>query len=182
MTTSLGAGDAFGNYTIDSVLGRGGMSVVFLAEDHRLGRQVAIKVLAEELAEDESFRTRFIRESQLAAGLEHPNIVPVYEAGEQDGHLFIAMRYVRGTDLGTVILRDGPLSFPRMVALIRPVAGALDTAHRRGLVHRDVKPANILVAVDEGEELPYLADFGLTKHTTSKSGLTKTGTFMGTVD
>ena len=158
------------------------MSVVFLAEDQRLGRQVAIKVLAEELAEDESFRTRFIRESQLAAGLEHPNIVPVYEAGEQDGHLFIAMRYVRGTDLRTVIMRDGPLSVPRMVALIRPVAAALDVAHRRGLVHRDVKPANILVAVDEGEELPYLSDFGLSKHTTSKSGLTKTGTFMGTVD
>jgi hypothetical protein len=158
------------------------MSVVYLAEDQRLGRQVAIKVLAEELAADESFRTRFIRESQLAAGLEHPNIVPVYEAGEQDGHLFIAMRYVRGTDLRTVIMRDGPLSVPRVVALIRPVAGALDTAHRRGLVHRDVKPANILVAVDEGEELPYLADFGLSKHTASKSGLTKTGTFMGTVD
>ena len=181
-TSSLGPGGEFGDYTIDSLLGRGGMSIVFLAEDRRLGRRVAIKVLAEELAEDESFRTRFIRESQLAAGLEHPNIVPVYEAGELDGRLFIAMRYVRGTDLRTLISREGPLDPDRALSLLRPIATALDTAHRRGLVHRDVKPANILVAIDEGEEHPYLSDFGLTKHTSSKSGLTKTGQFMGTVD
>jgi serine/threonine-protein kinase len=158
------------------------MSVVYLAEDPRLARRVAIKVLAPELAEDESFRNRFVRESQLAAGLDHPNIVPVYEAGEVDGHLFIAMRYVQGTDLRALILREGTLDPERTTSLIRPVAGALDAAHRRGLVHRDVKPANILVAFDEGEEHPYLSDFGLTKHTSSKSGLTKTGTFMGTVD
>lgn len=158
------------------------MSVVYLAQDQRLGRQVAIKVLATELAADESFRTRFIRESQLAAGLEHPNIVPIYEAGEIEGHLFIAMRYVRGTDLRTLIMNEGNLGPDRAVTLLRPIAGALDTAHRRGLVHRDVKPANILVAIDEGEEHPYLSDFGLTKHTSSKSGLTKTGQFMGTVD
>jgi serine/threonine-protein kinase len=182
VSISLGPGSEFGNYRIDSLLGRGGMSVVYLAEDRRLGRRVAIKVLSPELAEDENFRTRFNRESQLAAGLEHPNIVPVYEAGELGGHLYIAMRYVRGTDLRTLITREGPFGPDRTLTLIRPIAAALDAAHRRGLVHRDVKPANILVAIDEGEEHPYLSDFGLTKHTSSKSNLTKTGQFMGTVD
>jgi hypothetical protein len=123
-----------------------------------------------------------VRESQLAAGLEHPNIVPVYEAGEAEGQLFIAMRYVRGTDLRTLLSREGPFDPDRTIALLRPVAAALDAAHRRGLVHRDVKPANILIANDEGEEHVYLSDFGLSKHTSSRSGLTKTGTFMGTVD
>jgi serine/threonine protein kinase/subtilisin-like proprotein convertase family protein len=178
----LGPGETFGRYRIESELGRGGMSVVYLAQDPSLARQVAIKVLAPELAADAAFRSRFIRESQLAAGLDHPNIVPVYEAGEVDGDLFIAMRYVRGTDLRSLIAGGHGLEPERIAELIRPIAGALDAAHRRGLVHRDVKPANILIALDEGEEHPYLADFGLTKHTSSKSGLTKTGTFMGTVD
>lgn len=182
MSSSLGPGSTFGTYRIESQLGRGGMSVVYLAEDPRLARRVAIKVLAPELAEDESFRSRFIRESQLAAGLDHPNIVPVYEAGEIEDQLFIAMRYVRGTDLRTLVAREGSLSPERIVRLLRPIASALDAAHRAGLVHRDVKPANILVALDQEEEHPYLSDFGLTKHTSSKSGLTQTGTFMGTVD
>ncbi len=182
MTAPLAPGSTFGIYRIESQLGRGGMSVVYLAEDPRLARRVAIKVLDPDLAEDSSFRNRFIRESQLAAGLDHPNIVPVYEAGEIDGQLFIAMRYVQGSDLRTLISREGRLEPERTASLIRPVAGALDAAHRRGLVHRDVKPANVLIALDEGEEHPYLADFGLTKHTASKSGLTRTGTFMGTVD
>jgi len=182
VSNALGPGADFGSYRIESLLGRGGMSVVYLAEDRRLGRQVAIKVLSTELASDEAFRTRFIRESQLAAGLEHQNIVPIYEAGEVDGHMFIAMRYVRGTDLRVLISNEGPLGPDRTIRLLRPIAAALDTAHRRGLVHRDVKPANILVAVDEEGEHPYLSDFGLTKHTSSKSGLTKTGQFMGTVD
>lgn len=180
--TDLGPGSTFGPYQLESVLGRGGMSVVYLAEDTRLGRRVAIKLLATELAADDAFRTRFVRESQLAAGLEHPNIVPVYEAGETDDQLFIAMRYVRGTDLRTLITREAPLDPDRAIALLRPVGSALDVAHRRGLVHRDVKPANILIATDEGEEHVYLSDFGLTKHTASHSGLTKTGQFMGTVD
>ncbi len=184
MTADLGPGSSFGPYRLESLLGRGGMSVVYLAEDTRLGRRVAIKVLAPELAADEAFRSRFVRESQLAAGLEHPNIVPVYEAGETDGQLFIAMRYVSGTDLRSLIVHDGPLAPGRTIALLRPVAAALDTAHRRGLVHRDVKPANILIAAGEGEgeEHVYLSDFGLTKHTSSRSGLTRTGQFMGTVD
>ena len=158
------------------------MSVVYLAKDPRLERSVAIKVLSDELADDQSFRSRFVRESQLAAGLDHPNIVPVYEAGEIEGKLFIAMRYVRGTDLRTLVSQEGSLPTERTVRLLRPIASALDAAHRAGLVHRDVKPANILVAQDQEEEHPYLSDFGLTKHTSSKSGLTQTGTFMGTVD
>ena len=182
MSADLGTGSTFGLYRIESLLGRGGMSVVYLAEDTRLGRRVAIKVLSAELAADDAFRSRFVRESQLAAGLEHPNIVPVYEAGEAEGQLFIAMRYVRGTDLRTLLTREGPFDPDRTIALLRPVAAALDAAHRRGLVHRDVKPANILIANDEGEEHVYLSDFGLSKHTSSRSGLTKTGTFMGTVD
>ena len=182
VSADLGAGSTFGLYRIESLLGRGGMSVVYLAEDTRLGRRVAIKVLSAELAADDAFRSRFVRESQLAAGLEHPNIVPVYEAGEAEGQLFIAMRYVRGTDLRTLLTREGPFDSDRTIALLRPVAAALDAAHRRGLVHRDVKPANILIANDEGEEHVYLSDFGLSKHTNSRSGLTKTGTFMGTVD
>jgi serine/threonine-protein kinase len=182
VTAELGPGSSFGPYRIESVLGRGGMSVVYLAEDTRLGRRVAIKVLASELAADAAFRSRFVRESQLAAGLEHPNIVPVYEAGETDGRLFIAMRYVRGTDLRSLITLEGPLEPDRTIGLLRPVAAALDAAHRRGLVHRDVKPGNILIASDEGEEHVYLSDFGLSKHTTSQSGLTRTGQFMGTVD
>jgi serine/threonine-protein kinase len=182
VSADLGAGSTFGLYRIESLLGRGGMSVVYLAEDTRLGRRVAIKVLSAELAADDAFRSRFVRESQLAAGLEHPNIVPVYEAGEAEGQLFIAMRYVRGTDLRTLLTREGPFDSDRTIALLRPVAAALDAAHRRGLVHRDVKPANILIATDEGEEHVYLSDFGLSKHTSSRSGLTKTGTFMGTVD
>jgi predicted Ser/Thr protein kinase len=182
VSARLGPGSSFGRYRIESELGRGGMSVVYLAEDPSLSRRVAIKVLAPELAADAAFRSRFIRESQLAAGLDHPNIVPVHEAGEVDGDLFIAMRYVRGTDLRTLIEREGALEPERVAALLHPIASALDAAHRAGLVHRDVKPANILVALDQDEEHPYLADFGLTKATTSKSGLTKTGTFMGTVD
>ena len=180
--SDLVPGSSFGPYRIESLLGRGGMSVVYLAEDTRLARRVAIKVLAPELAADDAFRSRFVRESQLAAGLDHPNIVPVFEAGEAEGQLFIAMRYVRGTDLRTIIVREGPVDPARTVRLLRPIASALDAAHRGELVHRDVKPANILIASDEGEEHVYLSDFGLTKHASSRSGLTRTGQFMGTVD
>jgi serine/threonine protein kinase len=180
--SDLVPGSSFGPYRIESLLGRGGMSVVYLAEDTRLARRVAIKVLAPELAADDAFRSRFVRESQLAAGLDHPNIVPVFEAGEAEGQLFIAMRYVRGTDLRTIIVREGPLDPARTMRLLQPIASALDAAHRRELVHRDVKPANILIASDEGEEHVYLSDFGLTKHASSRSGLTRTGQFMGTVD
>jgi streptogramin lyase len=172
-------------YRIEAVLGRGGMSVVYLAEDVRLRRKVALKLLSPELSADERFRDRFVRESQIAAGLDHPNIIPIYEAGEADGALFIAMRYVRGTDLKTLLRNEGPLPPDRTVEILTAVAGALDEAHAEGLVHRDVKPANVLIASGRGPESSgqvYLSDFGVTKRTSSDSGITSTGQFVGTLD
>ncbi len=182
MSSDPRIGSRIGGYLIQSVLGRGGMSVVYLAEDTRLDRRIALKVMAEELAENESFRTRFVREAKMAANLEHPNIVPLYDAGEIDGVLYLAMRVIRGTDLRQVIDAEGALDPERTMGIMRQVASSLDAAHRAGLVHRDVKPGNILLATDGDEEHAYLSDFGLTKQVSSDSGLTKTGTFMGTVD
>jgi serine/threonine protein kinase len=138
-------GTELAGYRVERVLGRGGMSVVYLAHDLRLKRNVALKLLAPELAEDEGFRVRFLRESQLAASLDHPNVVPVYEAGEVDGLLYIAMRYVLGTDLKALLRAEGALAPQRALALVGQVASALDAAHERGLVHRDVKPSNVLL-------------------------------------
>jgi serine/threonine-protein kinase len=182
MPTDPRIGSRIGGYAIESMLGRGGMSVVYLAEDTRLDRRIALKVMAEELAGNESFRTRFVREAKMAANLEHPNIVPLYDAGEIDGVLYLAMRVIRGTDLRHVIDTEGAIDPERTMMIGRQVASALDAAHRAGLVHRDVKPGNILLARDGDEEHAYLSDFGLTKQVSSDSGLTKTGTFMGTVD
>src|SRR4029450_1987844 len=133
-------------YKILSLLGRGGMSVVYLAEDVRLERKVALQLLSEELASAKAFRARFIRESRLAASLDHPNVIPIFEADEADGVLFIAMRYVEGTDLKTRLREDGALPSDLTVSVISQVASALDAAHERGLVHRDVKPGNVLLA------------------------------------
>jgi serine/threonine protein kinase len=176
-STRIGAEVA--GYRIEALLGRGGMSVVYLAEHMRLGRKVALKLLASVLSEDEGFRDRFVRESRRAAELDHPNIVPIYDAGEADGQLYIAMRYVEGCDLKTLIGREERLSTGRTLYILEQVASALDTAHDHDLIHRDVKPANILIA--EPSEMVYLADFGVVKHTASR-GLTKTGFFIGTVD
>ena len=179
-------GSEFAGYHIESVIGRGGMAVVYLAEHLKLGRKVALKVLSEELAEDDSFRERFVRESRMAAGMDHPNIIPIFEAGESDGVLYIAMRYVQGDDLETTVAREGTLDPLRTVAMVSQMAGALDAAHARGLVHRDVKPANILIAAggadsDVGDHV-YLTDFGLTKEAVgSTAGLTRTGQFVGTL-
>ena len=184
MSSDPRIGTEVAGYRIEALLGRGGMSTVYLAEDSRLERRVALKLLAPELAEDERFRGRFVRESHLAASLEHPNIVPIHEAGEASGVFFIAMRYVRGTDLGALVTREGPLHPGRSVAILERVADALDAAHEQGLIHRDVKPANILIGEGRGSrgEHVYLSDFGLTKRALSESGLTKTGQFMGTID
>jgi YVTN family beta-propeller protein len=182
-------GTEIAGYRIESFIGRGGMAVVYRAEDMRLGRKVALKLLTPQLADSEQFRQRFIRESRLAASLDHPNIVPIYEAGEADGQLFISMRYVIGADLkGVLAEMGGQLPLDRTLRLFGQVGSALDSAHRAGLVHRDVKPANILVAADERpgsarRDHVYLTDFGLTKRTTEmSSGLTGTGHFLGTVD
>src|SRR5213593_2086771 len=145
------------------------MGAVYLAEDIALGRKVALKLLAPELAADERFRERFLRESKLAASLDHRGIVPIYQAGESDGTLFIAMRYVEGSDLRSV-LGEGPLEPARAIAILEQVADALDAAHVGGLVHRDVKPGNILL---DTRGHAYLSDFGLTKQASSQSGLTQ---------
>jgi serine/threonine protein kinase/streptogramin lyase len=169
-------------YRIEALLGRGGMSVVYRAEDLRLKRKVALKLLAPQLAEDERFRERFLRESELAASIDHPHVIPIYEAGEADGQLYIAMRYVEGTDLRALLRKEGALEPKRALALLEQVADALDAAHQRGLVHRDVKPGNVLIAAQARREHCYLSDFGLTKQTSSESGLTQTGQFVGTAE
>ena len=142
---SVAAGSRIAGYRLEEQVGAGGMAVVFRACDERLQRLVALKVLSPALAADEAFRQRFIRESRAAAAVDDPHIIPVHEAGEANGMLFIAMRYVRGGDVRTVIRREGPLSPSRAAAIISAVASALDAAHAAGLVHRDVKPANMLV-------------------------------------
>jgi len=176
-------GDEIAGYRIEALVGRGGMGVVYRAEQLSLGRTVALKVLGPELAEDEKFRSRFERESRLAALIDHPNIIPVYEAGEADGLLFLAMRWVDGSDLRELLTSEGPLTSERALSIVGQVAGALDAAHARGLVHRDVKPANILVARTgaSGEEHVYLSDFGIAKMASSAS-FTMTGFFVGTPD
>jgi YVTN family beta-propeller protein len=174
----LPSGAILAGYRLVRLLGRGGMGSVYLAEDVRLGRRVALKLLAPELAEDERFRERFLRESKLAASLDHPAIVPIFAAGESEGKLYIAMRYVEGSDL-RALLTGGPLEPARALAIATQIASALDAAHRRGLVHRDVKPGNVLLDEDGNA---YLSDFGLTKQATSQSGLTQTGQLVGTLD
>jgi hypothetical protein len=178
-------GQEFAGYRIERLLGRGGMATVYLAADSRLGRNVALKVLTSDAGDDTRFRDRFIRESQAAAALDHPNIIPIFQAGESDGTLFIAMRYVKGTDLKALIRREGRLDPGRTLSIISQVAMALDAAHESGLVHRDVKPANILVAEgagQDGADHVYLSDFGLAKNSASNTGLTQTGQFIGTLD
>ncbi len=159
------------------------MGVVYRATQERLGRRVAIKVIAPELARDRTFRRRFVRESELAASIEHPNAVPIYEAGEaDDGTVYIAMRLIEGTDLGALLSKEGWLESDRAVRVVEQVAGALDEAHRRGLVHRDVKPSNILIGQADGRDWAYLTDFGLTKRATGESELTGSGEWVGTLD
>src|SRR5205823_12873898 len=131
---------------IEALAGRGGMGEVYRAYDERLARYVALKILVPRLADDERFRERFLGESRRAAGIDHPNVIPIYESGEADGLLYIAMRYVEGSDLRGVLRHEGVLEPARALGLLAPVAGALDAAHARGLVHRDVKPANVLIA------------------------------------
>jgi tRNA A-37 threonylcarbamoyl transferase component Bud32 len=175
-------GTIIGGCRIESELGRGGMGVVYRAEQVRLGRTVAVKVIAPELARDPGFRERFERESRVAASIEHPNVIPVYEAGETDGELYITMRYVEGTDLRALIARSGRLEPARAAQVVAQVGAALDAAHSSGLVHRDVKPGNVLVATIGGRDHAYLTDFGLTKRLISGAGLTRTGEWVGTVD
>jgi serine/threonine protein kinase len=176
-------GSLLAGYRLEAQVGAGGMAVVFRARDERLGRVVALKILAPALASDEAFRRRFIAESRAAAAVDDPHIIPVHEAGEADGVLFIAMRFVPGGDLRQVLTREGALAPARAAEFISPVASALDAAHAAGLVHRDIKPANILVDAKAGRpDHVYLSDFGVSKGAVSSVGLTGTGQFLGTPD
>jgi YVTN family beta-propeller protein len=165
-------------YRVDELIGRGGMGEVYRAWDERLERNVALKILIPRLADDDAFRERLLHESRLAASLDHPNVVPVYDAGEADGRFFLAMRYVEGTDLRAVLRGEGALSPERAIDIAAQLAGALDAAHERGLVHRDVKPSNVLI--DERGHC-YLADFGLTQSVSSQ-GLAPDESLLGTLD
>jgi serine/threonine protein kinase len=178
----LAPGATFAGYIIEGVAGRGGMGVVYRARELRPARTVAIKVISPALAADAGFRERFERESDVAATIEHSNVLPVFRVGEEAGLLFLAMRFVEGTDLAAIIADGGRLEPRRAVDIFVQVCSALDAAHARGLVHRDVKPANVLIAREGGREHVYLTDFGLAKHHDAVGGPTATGYFMGTLD
>jgi hypothetical protein len=173
--------ECLGEYRLVRVLGSGGMGVVYLARHESLERPAAVKVIAPHLASDPVFHGRFQRESRLAASLDHPNVVPIYEAGERDGRLFLAMRYVDGTDLRSLIQAEGRLPLRRVLRIVRGIADALDTAHDRELVHRDVKPGNVLLA-NVPPDHPYLTDFGISTHGTSTATTrTDAGGMVGSV-
>ncbi len=178
-------GKRIAGYVVESEIGRGGMAVVYRARDLNLDRTVALKLLAPELARNDTFRQRFAHESRVAAAIDHPHIVPIFEAGETDGLLYIAMRYVPGQDLRAMLNRAGPLPVDTAARIAGQVASALDAAHDHDLVHRDVKPGNILVARGTDSDHPehvYLTDFGLTKKSLSLTGFTSVGQFVGTLD
>jgi serine/threonine protein kinase len=183
--SGLSPGTEFAGFRIERTIGHGGMGIVYLAREVRLDRDVALKVIRSELAEDERFRARFREESRTAASIEHPRVVTVFGAGERDGLLYVSMRFVPGRDLGRLISGRGALPARDAASLIAQVADGLDAVHAAGLVHRDVKPANVLVGepgpADDGSRA-YLTDFGLAKIAASTSGLTATGEVIGTID
>ncbi|HKP89227.1 MAG TPA: protein kinase [Thermoleophilaceae bacterium] len=179
----LPIGALFAGHRIEAVVGRGGMGVVYVAMHQRLKQRRALKVIAPEYCRDEQFRRRFEREWEVAAAIDHPHVIPIYDAGEDQDQLYIAMRYVDGVDLRSLIVRDGRLAPPFTADVVGQIASALEAAHARGLVHRDVKPANILIAETSDGPFAYLTDFGLTKGVSAEtSGITKTGVFVGTLD
>jgi serine/threonine protein kinase len=178
----LERGSVIGGYRIDELISRGGMGVVYRATNVALNRIYALKVLAPDLAEDDAFRERFKREMRVAASISHPNVVAIHYAGEQDGLLFFVMDYVVGTDLRELLKRTGAFEPARAVDILEQLGAALDAAHERGLVHRDVKPANVLLTVRDGQEHAYLTDFGVAKRFDTMGGLTAQGAVVGTVD
>jgi serine/threonine protein kinase len=183
-TGALELGSIIGGYRIDELIGRGGMGEVYRTTNVALGRIYALKVLAPELAADEQFRERFRREMQIAGSLHHPNVVPIHYADDVEGMLFFVMEFIYGPDLHAVMRKSGPLEPARSIALLTQMAGALDAAHGIGLVHRDVKPENVLITVRDGEEHAYLTDFGLAKKfdvTSDLDCLTRRGAVVGTI-
>jgi serine/threonine protein kinase len=184
MPTEPMVGTEFAGYRLNAVISRTNMSVVYTAEHPRLGHAIALKVLAPDLATNDRFRERFVSESRIAAGIRHPNVIPIYDAGPCDGLLYIAMQYVSGADLRAILRERGRLSPEQSVLLLGQAGRGLDAAHRQHLVHRDVKPGNMLVerGVDQDPDHVYLSDFGITKRALTHTGLTSTGQFVGTVD
>jgi len=178
---NLAVGTDFAGHRIDGFLGQGGMGLVFRATDLALGRTVALKVIAPEAAGNPVFRGRFERECRVAAAIDHPHVVQIYHAGEVDGLLYLTMRYVDGTDLRRLLRRETRLDSARAVSITGQIAGALDEAHALGLVHRDVKPANVLLAQRSGGDHAYLTDFGITRRADGEH-LTRTGVTLGSVD
>jgi len=175
-------GAIFAGFQVEKVIGSGAMGDVYLAEDTRSGDRVALKVLRAELTEDERFRQRFEREAAIAGSLDHPGVVRTVAAGEADGRLYLAMEYVEGSNLREILRTDAPLDVERALDLVAQVADALDAAHRAGLVHRDVKPANVLVTGSHGDERALVCDFGLARHVSSVTSLTTDRGFVGTID
>src|SRR5688500_8058058 len=177
-------GERFGGYLLEDQIGRGGMGVVFRARHEGSGEVVALKLMAPELAHNESFRERFIAEAEASPNLSHPNIVPVFESGETAGELYIAMELIDGVDLKALIKQEGRLDPKRVLSIFRQAASALDAAHESGMVHRDVKPQNILVIPREtpqGTDRAYLTDFGLIRPMASETSATRTGQVFGSV-
>ena len=177
--SELPSGTVFAGHRIEAVIGRGGMGVVYRATQLDLERPVALKIVAPELVQDETARRRFVQESRLAASIDHPNVIPIHQAGEEGGVPYLVMRYVAGDDGRSLVRREGPLSPERAARIVAQVADALDAAHMAGLVHRDVKPANVLLGAGDHA---YLSDFGLTRHVRSISDATRTGHWVGTLD
>jgi hypothetical protein len=176
--TDFEPGDVFAGHRIEGVAGRGGMGVVYRAIQIDLDRPVALKVIAPHLAQDEAFRKRFVAESRVAAAIDHPHVLPIYYAGESDGTLFIAMRFVDGSDLRHVIRAEGAVEPGRAARIVDQVGDALDAAHARELIHRDIKPANVLLGAGDHA---YLTDFGLTKRLGASTGLSRSGQWVGTL-
>ena len=179
MSSALSGGSEFAGYRVTGLLGRGGMGFVYEAEHLLLKRKAALKTLAPELGGGSDFKERFIRESQTVASIDHPNIIPIYDAGDLGGVAYISMRFVKGPDLGRLIAEGGVNDPHVAVSTLEQVAGALDAAHAREIVHRDVKPPNIMI--EDGSGRIYLMDFGIAKQGGSR-GLTQAGVFVGTVD
>ncbi len=182
MADSLQPGDVFAGHRIEAVAGRGGMGVVYKATHLALDHAVALKVISPQLAQDERFRRRFGEESRIAVSIRHPNVVPIHNAGEEDGLLFVTMDLIEGADLRALLAVNGPLDLAHAAAIVGEVAAALDAAHSRGLVHRDIKPANVLIEGEGADERVFLTDFGLARQVEASTGVTATGAFVGTLD
>ncbi len=180
MSAELSDGQTFGGYHIIELVGAGGMGLVYRAEQRILGRTVALKIIRPEIAESGDYRSRFLREARFAAAVDHPNVVSVFDAGEQDGRLYLTMQWIDGLDLGTLLDREQRLAPERVVRIGVQLAEALEAVHDTGLVHRDVKPSNVLVRDIGGRDHAYLTDFGIAKAPATQDSLTRTGWVIGT--